>query len=184
MDTNKIQIIKIEGTTTDVFLDYKGTGKGKITISDTDWGYNFSHYWGAMGCELDKFLMEISPSYFAGKLSSESYVMDIKKTMVTVRRAIKEELPWYRYVSAQKELREELNGIQSSVETKEGFVNAMNDLVENIICFDLDLDDRREFKKVLSGIVQEPWYFIQETPSKQYRWLESLLPKIQKYLKK
>lgn len=182
MNTQKITIIKIEGAATDVFLDSQGTGKGKITVSDTEMDYNFSHYWGVMGCDLEKFIKSIDPGYFAGKLCGEHWIMDLKKTMANVRSCIKEELPWYKFPTAQKELREELNDIQNSVETKEGFVNAMEDLADNVHCFELDIQERREFKDTLKSAIEHPWYLIVEKPSQQYQWLEGLLPKIQKKL--
>lgn len=170
--------------TTDIFLDDKGNGRGKITVSDTAMDYNFSYYWGAMGSDLSEFIQQINPSYFAGKLCRELYVMDVKKTMANVRSCIKEELPWYKYPSAQKELRQELNEIQDSVESKESFVGHMESLLDNIICYDLDYYETESFKDTLRGVIEMPWNLIIEKPSRQYEWLESLLPKLQKEVSK
>ncbi len=46
MEINKMKILNIGHT--DIFLDDKGKGQGKITISDPFYGA-FTHYWGVDG---------------------------------------------------------------------------------------------------------------------------------------
>lgn len=172
---------------TDVFLDDKGEGKGKITISDTEYDYNFSFYWGAMGCNLEEFLLQINPDYFEGKLNmGDQGVFDAKGSIKNVRRYIREEmeyqLPWYLYPSAQKELRERLRWIEEYCCSEDEFVNDMTTLTESIYCMDLTRNEERNFLGIISELEQEPWYFIEKKPSQKSVWLKNFLPKLKKEL--
>jgi len=79
---------------TDVIFKDEGEGKGKIIVSNDDWGYNFSHYWGAMGDRnLKQFVSEINTSYFVDKLSvRRNGDLDVKKTFTNIRKRIREAL--------------------------------------------------------------------------------------------
>ena len=85
---------------TDIFLDDKGNGQGKLTISNTC-GFNFSCYWGAMGGSLKDFLLRINEDYFVRNLT-DPLSFDAKLTAKSVRRYVrnelKSELPWYMYM--------------------------------------------------------------------------------------
>lgn len=172
---------------TDIFLDDMGSGSGKITISDTTNDYNFSKYWGSMGSDLEQFLCEINPSYFSTKLNPfDKGVFDSKQTLRSVRKHIKEEmsweLPWYKFMSAQKELRERLNEIQSTVYDARDFVDMMSSLTNDIMCFDLNYQEEKDFKSIIKQLEEEPWHFIINKASRQTIFLQELLPKIKKHI--
>jgi len=135
-----IEVIKIDDT--DIILQDEGDGRGKITISNS-WGYNYSHFWGSMGGSLKEFLLRINEGYFIDKLSDfdDRGVFDGKATMTAVRKHIREEmsyeLPWYKYMSAQKELREKFKEMER-IEDENSFVDAMSSLESSLIVWDLD----------------------------------------------
>ena len=55
-----------------------GPGQGLLQIH-SDWG-TYSYYWGSMGeRSLREFLLDTSPSYVEGKLSSNMHSMGMKK---------------------------------------------------------------------------------------------------------
>lgn len=172
---------------TDVFLDDKGEGKGKITISDIEWGYNFSFYWGAMGCSLEEFLLQINPDYFEGKLNmGDQGVFDAKGSIKNVRRHIREEmkyqLPWYAYPSAQKELREVLKDIEKHCCSEDEFVDTMSNLTRQLYYYELSYKEETEFLDIISELEQEPWNFIEKKPSQKSVWLKNFLTKLKKEL--
>jgi len=170
-----------------VLLDDLGDGRGELTII----GDNvYSHFWGSMGSDLKNFLLGTSPSYFAGKLVDyrNEREFDSKGTIRNVRRHIKDELsydmPWYKFMSAQKELREALKELEYC-SSQEEFVAEMGQLPDKLYCFDMSRKDEKEFMDiVINGLCDEPWHFIQMKPSRDYRFLEGVLPELQKYIKK
>jgi hypothetical protein len=178
--------IKIEDT--DIFLDDQGNGQGKIIIANT-YGYNFSFFWGAMGGSLPDFLLRINESYFVGKLldGDDNGVLDAKKSVTAVRKYLREEchsdLPWYKYPTAQKSLREELKKLEQC-ERDDEFVDGIYALPKNVDYSDLDWRDERELRQILEGICQtEPWTFIVKGPSRKALFLKRLFPKLQKAIK-
>ena len=182
-----MEVIKIGET--DIMLDDMGNGKGKITISNT-YGYNFSYYWGSMGRSLREFLRETNESYFISNLLPpyDSGEFDGKKTMRNVRKFIKDEmsyeLPWYKYMEQQKNLRERLNEIQRC-ESDRQFVDEMMRISQDVDgCYELDKYDREEFISALKMLECEPWHWIEMGPSDNERFLTKLFPKLQKELKK
>lgn len=173
--------------TTDVFLDDKGEGKGKITISDTEWDINCSFYWGSMGCSLKEFLLQINADYFEGKLNMGDHgIFDAKKSIKNVRKYIREEmeyqLPWYLYPSAQKELRERLKEIEDYCCSEEQFIDQMSNISDSIYCYDLGYKEEKEFRGIIQELEQEPWHFIEKSPSEKSKWLKTFLPKLKKNL--
>lgn len=184
-DTLKLKHLKIG--TTDIFLDNKGEGKGKITISDTSMDYNFSHYWGAMGCDLEEFIQGINEYYFSSKLNpGDNGVFCPKSTMRNVRKFIKEELsyelPWYSYLSAQKELRERLREIENACNDEKDFIDYMMSLTDDLMCYDLNYQDETDFKGIIKVLGQEPWSWIEKVESPKTVWLKEFLPKLKKGL--
>lgn len=168
----KLRKLKIKDA--DVFLEDYETGKGKITISSFNYGA-FTFYWGSMGSDLKDFLLRINGDYFAGKLSSNSYVFDAKGSTKNVRKHIREELsyelPRYKFMSAQKEMREAIKKLEY-VSSNNEFVARMIDLPDNLMCYDLDYKEESEFKDIIEGVFKsEPWHFIAEKQSNEYNWL-------------
>ena len=180
-----VKVIKIDNS--DIFLESFGDGKGKITISNTE-GYNYSHYWGAMGDNLETFLTKINKEYFSMKLKPD-YDMgdfDAKLSVRSIRKFIKDEfsydLPWYKFTEFQKELRHLLKDIEKYSYSEEDFVRRCSDIPNNV-WLSLDFKAEKEFVEIMKTIFQEPWNFIVKSDSKNVKFLEDLLPKIQKKIK-
>ena len=175
----------------DIFLiDYQ-PGKGKIIVSDTSWGYNFSHYWGAMGenTALKEFLQQINSSYFVEKLSPRTNGdFDSKKTFRNFRKYIREEfsseLPWHKHMEFQKDLREEINNFEASCCSENQFVGDWDYFVKYNLNYHL-IDneyDRKEIESLFNNI-SEPWSFIEYKQPHEHIWLEKLHKKLKKKLK-
>lgn len=171
--------LKIEGT--DIFMDDIEEGKGKITVSD---GYRgaFTYGWGSMGGDLRDFLCRINADYFADKLCSRTYKFSGKKSVKNVRRYMRGEmsydLPWYEFMSAQKELRQELKEMEQCSSENE-FVDRMCNMHDSLLLFDLSYDEEKEFRKIIeSHFSCEPWHFIDEDLTNEYVWLRELHDKL------
>lgn len=181
-----MKIINIDGN--DIFLDDKGLGQGKITISGHDG--NYSYYWGAMGSNLETFICSINSSYFADKLmgNTSSSVMDVPATFAAIRKHIREELhlDWFREVEFQKEMRSILRSFQN--ECEEGgaseFVNGFIPRFVNRLPYYL-IKDRWEEKWMREALDEgfvEHWNFIIYKPSPEYLRLCQLHKKIKEAL--
>lgn len=167
---------------TDIFLDDKGEGKGKITISDM-WMGAYNCYWGAMGGSLEEFLLGINSSYFVDKLCRSQWVFDGKLSAKNIRKHIREELahklPYWKFMSAQKELREKIKELESCSNQNE-FVDACKRIPDDLMCYDLSREEEREFKDIIRDIfTNEPWNFIEEVESREAKWLAGLHVKLQ-----
>ena len=181
-------IEKIEFGYTDIYIEYDENG-GKLTISNTD-DYNFSNYWGAIGKQTFKdFLIGLDESYFVPKMSGHTQQrgpIDITNTIRNVRRYIREELkdelPWYKFMTAQKELREAISDLKWSYDDRD-FVDKMNCLTDTIYGDGLNRADTQEFLGIVEGLCTEPWHFLMYKKSREVLFLEDLLPQLQKYLK-
>lgn len=174
---------------TDVILQDYGLSKGKLIISDDNYGYHFGYYWGAMGetNNLSKFLQKLNPGYFVGKLSPFTKGdIDVKKTMKAVRDWWKNEsgIKWYQYLELQKELRTEFKNIEETCSSEENFVNKINDIDKNIntLLFDFK-GEYKDFKSAIKGLQSEPWWFIEHEEHPQNKFLRLFLPKLQAKLK-
>jgi hypothetical protein len=169
---------------TKIILDDLGEGRGSLIISN---GYNaYDHYWGSMGGTLNEFILRIDTGYFAGKMLGhrDIYEFDAKASLRNVRAQLKEDLPWYEYMSAQKELREELRGLKYC-SSQEEFVDVLSNLHDKLMCYDLDRYDEAEFLDIIrNGICSESWHLLGTKPSREYNFLVDLLPKLQKHIKK
>jgi len=171
-----MEVIKIDYA--DIILDDKGDGKGKVTVSDTQF-YTSSYYWGAMGAPLKEFLKSINSDYFAGKMCSNTYQNDPKKTIQNIRRYIREEmnydLPWYKFMDEQKKLREflrELEGYDCNM-----IVNELFNIKTRFIGED------SEFLDIIEGHLSvEPFHFIGQTVTPDYRYFEKLHKKLKRKL--
>jgi len=180
---------KITIGSTDIFLDDgEKIGQGKLTVSDT-WRGAYSAWWGAMGGDLTDFICRINKWYFTDNLlrPRDSQVFDSKGTVRNIRKYIREELsyelPWWKYMSAQKELRSELKELELC-ESQEEFVQCCNGFMDKIHCIDLEYDDEMEFRSIIRGVFEtEPWNFIETKPSAEHVWLCELHGKLVKKLK-
>jgi hypothetical protein len=174
---------------TDVFLENISKGAGKITISNTD-SYNYSHYWGSMGADsIEEFICSVSAGYFIGKLlgyGDDIGEFDGKRTVRNIRRRLKEdfsyELPWYKYMNGQKEFREELKKLEDCY-TVDDFIHQINGLSDNLYCFDMDRNDEKDFKSIITSLCEEPWYYVEREPSRHRVFLSKFFEELKKELK-
>jgi len=187
-------IVKLRINETDIYLENKLPGQGKITIS----GYecNYSYAWGAMGGTLQEFLCRINKEYFASNLLglAKAQIMDIEKTFAAIRKFIPEELdlPWYKHMRFQKDMREKLKSFQNECTNQEYmpsdifFVqNFYSSFVNNLDYYVIkDSWDREHMEKNFKEGFSEQWNFIVNKPSREYLWLEDMHGKIKKELSK
>jgi len=182
-----METLKIDST--DIYLvDGERVGQGKITVSD---GYRgaFTTSWGAMGSNLSEFLCGINEYYFADNMlgTVSSQVFDGKRSVTNIRKHIREELsyelPWYIFMSAQKEMRQELKELEYSNNESE-FLHACENITDRIHCIDLTYNEEMDFKNIIRSIFDtEPWNFIATKPSTTYLWLCELHRKLKKHLR-
>jgi hypothetical protein len=175
---------------TDIYLvDGERVGQGKITVSD---GYRgaFTTSWGAMGSKLSEFLCGINEYYFAENMlgAVSSQVFDGKRSVTNIRKYIREELsydlPWYIFMSAQKEMRQELKKLEEC-NSETDFVYRCQNFVDELLCDGLNYKDESEFKTIIRDVFDgEPWNYIATKESSTYLWLCDLHKKIKKRLKK
>ncbi|UXD67716.1 hypothetical protein MUK51_10785 [Sphingobacterium faecium] len=175
---------------TDVILQDYEDGKGKIILSNDDYDYNLSYYWGSMGqgYDLKKFLLKTNDGYLINKLGDRDNEgpIDMKATMANVRSAIKKDTEWKWYFSPEddKVLRSKLNSIQNTAYDQNDFINQM--IAINLDKYyqgeDLYTNGKEYFTEMIGYISTEPWHFIvTKTPQKNV-WLSSFLPKLREYL--
>lgn len=179
----KMEYLKIEHT--DIFLDDQGNGRGKIIISNTS-GYNFSYYWGSMGSSLKEFLCDIDSGYFINKLCRNDSVFCGRSTVKAIRKLIKTdyswELPWYKHMEFQKELRVKIKDLENCSSNDE-FVHIALNIPDSLDYYLIeDKYDRKDIEGVMKSIFSEPWYMIETKPSDEARFLESLHKKLRKVL--
>lgn len=167
---------------TDIILDDKGQGQGKITISDPFNGA-YTYYWGAMGESLEQFICSINEDYFASKLCRKQYKFSLRGTLRNLRQAIKEELPWYEEMEAQKTLRWEINHQLSGCSSAEEWVHACAQVPKSICITGYSYDQEKYFIERIEDIFTcEPWHFIDEEVTSEYKWLAYLHFKIKSQL--
>lgn len=180
-----MRVIKIESA--DVFLDDRGGGKGKLTISDSFMGA-YNYFWGAMGGTLEEFISHINTSYFVNKLCSSSLEFNAKLSARNIRKYIRTELsyelPFWKFMQAQKEMRQMIKELESCENANE-FVDACLRLPDALDCCELSYNEEKEFKGIIRGVfTSEPWHFIEESESREAIWLADLHSKIKVELKK
>lgn len=173
--------------TSNIILENYELGQGKIIISDLHNG-SFSYYWGSMGGNIEDFLKNINSHYFADKLCVNRFSFSGKQTAKAIRKYIREEmsyeLPWYKFQVAQKELREKINEIEKSDNQYQALA-LIQDLPNSIFCLELSFKEQKDFQKIIEDMVStEPWHFLQNDFSKEYKFLEKLHKQIQKHLTK
>ena len=180
---------RLQGT--DVILQDYEDGKGKIILSNDDYDYNLSYYWGSMGqgYNLSKFILKTNDGYLINKLGQRSNdgPINMKKTMSGVRKYIREETDWKWYYNkeADKELRDSLNNIQRCSGCHNEFIDLMQSL-------DVDFPKEGykyhlyedEFKNMIESLRCEPWYFILNDEPHVNVWLSKFIPELRKLLNK
>jgi len=186
LKTNPLERFYIGST--EIILEDVKDGAGSIIVADTDRGYNFSFFWWAMGTghNIKSFIAKTNPDYFAGKLveSADRNVFDSKATFKEVRKAIREELPWYKYRGFQKELRIILNDYERDLDgdTQENFVRRIQGIHDDVIFDDPDLTYKKA-EDLLDSIFYEPWNLIKLKPSPKNLFLQELHSKLKKRFK-
>ncbi|MBE8712505.1 hypothetical protein [Sphingobacterium hungaricum] len=184
---SKQTFIRLSGT--DVILQDYEDGKGKIILSNDDYDYNLSYYWGSIGqgYDLSKFIQETDDGYLIGKLGNRSSdgLINIKKTMASVRKHIKSETCWrfYMNLEADKELRQALNNVQKFSGCQNEFVHMMHNLDVDFPKDSNYHEYESDFKDMIQSISSEPWYFIVNNEPRVNIWLKNFLPKLRKHLK-
>lgn len=179
MNTQTLRI----GSTDVVLYDYQ-KNQGKIIISDDNYGYNFSYYWGSMGSDLKDFLLHINKSYFVGKLGPvERGSIDIKVTMKNVRHWWKTEsgIAWYNEMELQKDLRREFKIIEQLCNDETDFVSRMQNIT-NAFYFPKTMFTT-DFEDALIAIKSEPWHHLEYKEHKQNTWLNGFFVRLQDGLK-
>lgn len=176
----------IEIGITDVILRDFNDGQGKIIVSNFDYDYNFSYYWGAMGknTNLKEFILKIDSEYFANKLTCHiQNDIDVKATFANLRREIREFLPWYKHVEFQKDMRRCINEYQQKVDSQDSFVNLWYSFVSSLSPW-IYIGDRQECKDIDSFFEGycEHWYLIVTKPPRAYYWCIELHTELKKKL--
>lgn len=166
-------VLRIRVKETDVFFDNDEVGKGKLTISN--WRGSYSYYWGSMGSNLQEFITRINSDYFASKMMGvkDNYCFCPKKTMRNIRAMVKEELPWYKHMDFQKEMREKINYYFSNNETSSDFMHSWNNFIDSLPYYEIDCRyDREEIESIFKNY-SEAWHLIGERTSDEYNWLKN-----------
>jgi hypothetical protein len=170
------------GYTDIIFMD-EGPGKGKIIISDDDWGYNFSYYWGAMGKEtIKEFVSTINTSYFIGKLCpSMKGPLDVK----TIKEAFEDNgYGWYKHLEFQKDMREVINDMQSEVYDDRDLVDSLDNLKHRLSFYLIDdRYDRQDIQSIFDDMWCECWYMFEYEEPREHKFLAELHKKIKKHIK-
>jgi hypothetical protein len=177
---------------TDIILQEFGDGKGKIIISDDEYGYDFSYYWGAMGKDrtLKDFIKSINSDYFVNKLSHNiKGPLNSRKTFRALRKYIQEcfkyELQWYDHVEFQKDFRRRLKDFQRNVTCDMEFVQEVQEFHNKLDYF--LIKDNREMERVEKLFKDifaycEPWYFLDFDTHPEEIFLEKLHIKLKEKL--
>ncbi len=177
-----MNIFKIGST--EIILRNESDGVGKIIISDLERG-SYSHFWGAMGNSIEKFLCEINEGYFASKLCNQQFSFSGKATAKYIRKYIREELsydlPWYEYMTFQKQFRAKIKELEEMQSEEQAFY-FISGLHEQDYDFD-SFAEEREVRAVLkNSFSNDTHYFLQTDYSREYKFLEKLHKGIKSYL--
>jgi len=179
---------------TDIMFEDIDVGKGKIIISDNEFGYDFSCHWGSMGeaATLVDFIKSINSHYFVKSLSHKfKGPMNVKKTFVNLRAHIQEgfehELEWYEHLEFQKDFRRKLKQLQKEVGDDVEFI-------QKVSAFHTKLDfslikDRQEsnaMEDLFASIFKqsEPWRLVHYETHPEDVFLSKLHSKLKKSLSK
>lgn len=167
----------IIGDTEVILQDYE-IGQGKIIISDSYNG-SYSTYWGSMGEQttISDFIKRINPEYFAGRLCGNMYTFSAIKTARGVRRYLREEmkhdLPWYKFMPSQKELRNEIKKVETAGNEYEAI--SLISGFKDVFSIDSSYQEEKEFKEIIESVFSnEPHMFLENDFSSSYLFLMKL----------
>jgi len=167
-----------------VYLEDFEEGKGKIIVESFD--NTYSKYWGSMGkgSNISSFIARTSDSYFVGKLlgAKSEYRFCSKKTFRNLRQEIKERLNWYEHTEFQKDMRDQINDFQQSVDSSDAFVAMFSGFIEGLDYYLIDDRHQRSYVKEQLNI-EECWYMIGETVTNEYKHLCKLHKQLCNHLK-
>lgn len=183
-----MELLKLQET--DVILQEFGEKEGKIIISNLGYG-SFSYQWGAMKSTLKEFLCGMNESYFVDKLApTRQGKLDIKKTMSVFRREIRDvlQLPYWKEMEFQKELRFELNRIEKTgCEDSHTLMSELDSLLSYRLDFYLikNKQDKDEIESGLKSIFQdEVWHSFVYGEPREYDFLRKTLKELKTTLQK
>ena len=173
---SRIEVIKINFTDVQVFLDINKKAEYAIVNINTKYG-NFKYTW--YNVDFFVFIQNISPEYFANKLCKNSIlVVDVDGTIeALIDRIITEAGVFYR---------DGYNKIIPHIKELKKFNNS-EDLINNIldlknIYHDLYSPDD-DFYSTLVEVIDEPWHLIEHKVSPQHNLIKELHPKLVEALK-
>ena len=94
------------------------------------------------------------------------------------------ELPFYKYMGGQKELRGLIKELEKT-ETQYEALYLMENMSEKIYGFDMSYEETKEFEEIISSIFDtEPWHFLGEELTTEYKELSKLHKKLKNFLTK
>ena len=172
---------------TDVILQDFGGGKGKIIISNDDYGYNFSYYWGVMGnnSTLKDFIYSIDHHYFKIKLAPNvKGEINNSATFTNLRHTLKEwiDLAWYEEMPFQKELRRVITAKEKEAKLLYNvhcFLQFINDLYDELDFSLIECEHTRsEIKQIIHELSSESYDMISFHEPREHIFLANLLNKI------
>ena len=92
------------------------------------------------------------------------------------------DLPWYKFKDGQKELREKIKEIERTENQYEA-LSIIENLPNSLFCLDMEYKEEKEFIQIIRDMVStEPWNFLQNDYSQEYRYLTKLHKQIQSFL--
>lgn len=173
-----------------ITLHNKEINQGSISIKNKATAYSYEMYWGAMGGTIEEFLISINSDYFTDKLLGKRsmQVFDARGTFKNLRKFIREELdlPWYKHLDFQKDLREKLHSFQERCDdfnSSEYFVENFSHFVQYTLNYYRISDDHdRSVVEEAFNSISEPWEFLDTKYSSESKWLIKLHSKIKKKL--
>lgn len=179
---------------TDIIFQEMGNGRGKIIISDNEYGYNSSYYWGSMGKDttLKQFISSMGTDYFVKNLSSrQKGPMNLNKTFANLRAYLKEsflyELPWYEHLEFQKDFRKRLKECQKTISDNRDFIDSILSFYEKLDYYLIkDIKERRKVENIFKDVFSnsEPWYFVEHKTHPEEIFFTKLHQKLKSKLSK
>ena len=179
-----VKEINIDG---DIFTlkDYGNNSSGKLTV-EIAYGSTFSAYWGSMGSSLEGFICRCDVSYLKGCLRAGGLKFSPKKTLKNIRAKIREEIPYYRFREAQKQLREDLKKLEN-YDDRAVFHSELSHLVERISeqfnDSSEDSFDKKEAIETLDNIDNYFWNYSDIEATGESIYMTKILKNLQTVLK-
>ncbi len=172
-DTNEYKFGK-----TQITID---SNRNRIWIESSDYGH-YTYAWGSPGESFTCFLAGLNKSYVLNKLNIKE-VFDKRASFSSIRKAIKEAIPYYKEIDFQKQLRNMIAHIESICETSNEFCDGLTELNSGWRQQWSFLDDD-SYRDELECIFSEPWNFICTKESTTARKLWKDFQKLQEAIRK